>query len=319
MTRRSPLRAKSTLPASLPRVGLALGGGGARGLAHILVLEALEEMGVRPALIAGTSIGAIYGAAAAAGMPAKLIRAHTEEVLGNRFDLVRQLFGARAAPVQRLLNFIPMRSALLNPVAVLDLVLPSRMPERFDELAIPLKVVATDLYAQSPVILGEGALKPAVAASMALPVIFQPVSINNRSLVDGGLVNPLPFDIVAAECDVTIAIDVSGATLEPAPGTHPSAFEVVISSTQILQRSIVREKLRVTRPDVYIDVEVDQFNILAFYSWAEILSTAKPAKDRLKRQLERVLSSQTAEALEAPPPPPAIEHKRRRFLPRRKS
>ncbi|HRD77675.1 MAG TPA: patatin-like phospholipase family protein, partial [Hyphomicrobiaceae bacterium] len=138
---------------------------GARGLAHILVLEALEEMGIRPSLIAGTSIGAIYGAAAAAGLPAKLIRAHTEEILGNRFDFVRQLIGARAAPVQRLLSFIPLRSSLLDPQAVLELVLPSRMPARFDELATPLKVVATDLYAQTPAVLSEGALKPAVAAS----------------------------------------------------------------------------------------------------------------------------------------------------------
>ncbi|HRD77674.1 MAG TPA: patatin-like phospholipase family protein, partial [Hyphomicrobiaceae bacterium] len=143
-----------------------------------------------------------------------------------------------------------------------------------------------------------------------------------RALVDGGLVNPLPFDLVAAECDVTIAIDVSAAALEPEPGSHPSAFEVVISSTQILQRSIVREKLRATRPDVYIDVEVDQFSILAFHSWADILATAAPAKDRLKRQLERVLASQTAEAIDASAAPAAVaapeEPKRRRFLPPRK-
>ena len=99
-----------TLPAKPPTVALALGGGGARGLAHILMLEAFEELGVRPKVIAGTSIGAIYGAAFASGLSAAHIRAHTEETLGQRLDLVRQLFSARAEPILKLFNLLPMTS-----------------------------------------------------------------------------------------------------------------------------------------------------------------------------------------------------------------
>ena len=84
----------------MPRIGLALGGGGARGLAHIAVLEAFEELGVTPSRIAGTSIGALYGAAYASGMSAAHIRALTEETLGSRFDVIRQLFSSRAPPLQ---------------------------------------------------------------------------------------------------------------------------------------------------------------------------------------------------------------------------
>lgn len=75
-----------------PTIALALGGGGARGLAHILMLEAFDELGIRPKIIAGTSIGAVFGAAYASGMTAREIRAHTEEVLGQRFDIIRELF-----------------------------------------------------------------------------------------------------------------------------------------------------------------------------------------------------------------------------------
>ena len=103
-----------------PSVALALGGGGARGLAHILMLEALDEMGIKPTLIVGTSIGAIFGAAYASGLSAKLIRAHTEEVLGQRLSFVQALLSARAEPVQRLLNLLPIRASLLSPRLLLD-------------------------------------------------------------------------------------------------------------------------------------------------------------------------------------------------------
>ena len=88
---------KTTLPAVRPSIALALGGGGARGLAHILMLEVFDELGLRPQIIAGTSIGAVFGAAYASGMSARLIRAHTEETLSQRFDVVRQLLSARSS------------------------------------------------------------------------------------------------------------------------------------------------------------------------------------------------------------------------------
>lgn len=279
--------------ADQPRIGLALGGGGARGLAHVLILEALEELGLRATAIAGTSIGAVFGAAAAAGLPAKLIRAHVEELLGQRYALIRQLFSARAAPVERLFNLLPLRSAILDAEVLLDLILPSHVPATFEALSVPLEIVATDFYAQEAVTMREGALRPAIAASMALPVIFQPVSLGGRSLMDGGLVDPLPFDRVRPQSEITIAIDVSGAAREPGGAEGPRALEALFASSQILQRSIVREKLKSVRPDIYIDVPCDGFGVLEFHRYREILARAEPAKDMLKRQLERVLSAET--------------------------
>ena len=191
-----PQPSSSTAVIKPPRIGLALGGGGARGLAHILVLEALDELGVTPTHIAGTSIGAIYGAAAAAGLTGKQVRAHTEEILGARVDLVKQLFAARAEPVSKLLNFFPLRTSLFNAESLMDLLLPKQVPQTFAELKTPLAIVATDFYAQEQVVIAAGPIRRAVAASMALPAIFTPVIIDGTPMVDGGLVNPLPFDLL---------------------------------------------------------------------------------------------------------------------------
>lgn len=293
---------------SEPTIALALGGGGARGIAHILMLEAFDELGVKPTLITGTSIGAIYGAAYAAGLSGRLLRAHTEETLSQRFDFVRQLISARADPVQRLFNLLPLRSALLNPVSLLEFVLPSAVPAEFEQLSIPFSAVATDFYAQEASVITTGALRPAIAASMALPAIFQPVAINGRAMVDGGLVNPLPFDIVMGQADITVAIDVSGAAHPVGTAASPRAFEAIFASTQILQRSIVREKLKAMQPDIYVDVDVDRFRVLDFHLFREVMAASAPAKDRLKRELARVLGR--PEPVEAPPiePSAAIAH-----------
>ena len=273
-----------------PRIGLALGGGGARGLAHIVVLEALDELGLRPALIAGTSIGALLGAAYALGLPGKHIRATAEETLGRRFDLIRQLFAARSDPVQKLLRLLPMRSALLNSAALLDLLVPELGDRQFADLSLPLKVVATDLTSHEAVVIDSGALRPAVAASIAIPVLFSPVKHDGRILVDGGLVNPLPFELLGAEVDITIAIDVGGVSKLWEPDAEPSAIEVAMQSVQILQKSITRQKLGIRRPDIYIDVDVDRFGALEFWKPREILAAAAPVKEQLKRQLDRVLA-----------------------------
>jgi NTE family protein len=294
------LAPSSRLPATRPRIGLVLGGGGARGLGHVLMLEVFEELGVRPTVIAGTSIGAIYGAAFASGLSAALIRAHTEEILSQRIDLVRQLFTARAEPVQRFLGVFQLRSAILDAEALLSLLLPSRIPETFAALELPLRIVATDVNAQDQVVIGAGPLRSAIAASIALPAIFAPVRRDGLILLDGGLVNPLPFDTIGpAEADVTVAIDVSGMP-KPADDRAPNAREALIASWQIPQRAIVMEKLRSRRPDIYIDVDVESFNALEFLRFRDILAAAAPAKARLKAQLARVLGAETL------PQPPAL-------------
>jgi len=321
-----PAPEKSKLPVRQPTIGLALGGGGARGLAHILVLEAFDEMGLRPKVIAGVSIGAVFGAAYASGLSGKEIRAHASEVLKKRFDLVRDLVSARAKVERRLWNPLSIGSAFLAPAKLLDVILPTRIARDFADLDIPLKIVASDFYAQEPEIFSAGPLRQAIAASIALPVLFEPVIVEGRVLIDGGLVNPLPFDIIAGEADVTVAIDVSGAPLPRAGRQKPKAWEALFASSFIFERTIIKEKLRSRQPDVYIDAGTSRYQILDFLKIDEILAAAAPAKERFKAQLARVLEAETLETLEAidPPPPTTDVHPlkrlaRSRLLTRRRS
>ncbi len=287
-------------PAHRPSIALALGGGGARGLAHILVLEVLDELNLEPRMIAGTSIGALIGAGYALGLPGYRLRAIMREALGNRFALVRQLFAARSEPVQHLLRLLPVRKSLLAPEALIQRLVPELDGRTFADLAIPLKVVATDLAAHETVVIEHGSLTRAVAASIAIPLVFTPVQEGPRVLVDGGLVNPLPFDLLDGTADITIAIDVSGASQAAAISAHPAAIEILVRSLQIMEKSITLQKLAYRQPDLYLDVDLDQFGALEFWRADEILAAAAPIKDKLRRQLERLLAAPPVRALPQP-------------------
>ena len=306
------------VPSSSPSIALALGGGGARGLAHIPVLEAFDELGIRPKIIAGTSIGAIFAAAYASGLSGREIRAHAYEVLRKRLDLVRDLYAARVRSSRGILNVLAPRPAFLAPDRLLDIILPTRIARDFDHLVTPLKIVASDFYAQEPVVFTSGPLRRAIAASMALPVIFQPVVVEGRVLIDGGLVNPLPFDLIADEADLTVAVDASGAPVRRPGREMPKAWEALFASNFIFERTIIREKLRSRHPDLYIDAGTSRFQILDFLKIDEILAAAEPAKERVKVQLSRLMEAETlmpADAIEAPQagkelPPPRVKGRR---------
>lgn len=308
------------LPARRPTIGLALGGGGARGLAHIAMLEAFDELGIRPNVIAGTSIGAIYGAAYASGISGRELREHTRYILSQRFGLIRDLFVRRVQPFSQFLSLFGARNAILDPLAVLDMILPNAVKGTFADCEIPLKIVASDFYDQEQKIFTEGHLRTAVAASMALPVIFQPVIQDGRALIDGGLTNPLPFDLLLPEADIVVAIDVSGAPVPDPRRVAPTAFSALFSSAFLFERTIIKEKLKTRQPDILIYSGTSQFQVLDFLKCDDILTAAEPAKERLKQQLSRVLSVETLPVLEggdvvehAVPRP---ERRKRRLLPR---
>lgn len=308
------------LPAHTPTIGLALGGGGARGLAHIAMLEAFDELGIKPNVIAGTSIGAIYGAAYASGIPGRELREHTRYILSQRFGLIRDLFVRRAQPFSQFLSLFGARNAILDPLAVLDMILPNEVKETFAQCEIPLKIVASDFYDQEQKVFTDGRLRPAVAASMALPVIFQPVVQEGRALIDGGLTNPLPFDLLLPEADIVVAIDVSGAPVPDPRRVAPTAFSALFSSAFLFERTIIKEKLKTRQPDILIYSGTSQFQVLDFLKCDDILSAADPAKERLKQQLSRVLSVETLPVLEGGDGEaraiPRPERRKRRLLPR---
>lgn len=276
----------------LPRIGLALGGGAARGLAHIHALRAFDELGIKPSVIAGSSIGALYGAAYASGLSASYIHSLTVESLSSRFDLIRQLYSARTPPLQRLLNVLPLRSALIDPLSLLDILLPKQMATSFDKLDIPLRIIATNLTKRDATVLRDGDLRSAIGASMAIPVLFSPVEVGGDLLADGSIVNPLPYDVLQREVDLVVAVDVSGGSRAGDEPPSASMYSVLTLSAQIVQKTLIQERLVRSPPDVYVEVELDQFGAFQFHKAEAILAASEPLKNRLKSQMMRVLSSE---------------------------
>ncbi|MFT4158643.1 patatin-like phospholipase family protein [Shinella sp.] len=275
--------------ASGPTVAIALGGGGARGLAHIHVIEVLDELGIRPVLIAGVSIGAIMGAAMAAGMTGREVRAHTLATIGRPGQIMNRLWSLRPAGFSQMVAG-GFRVGQFNLERVLKAFLPERLPETFEELPIPLKIIASDYYAQCECVCDSGPLLPAIAASAALPAVFRPVVLNGRVMIDGGLWNPVPFDHLAGKADITIGVDVVG---KPPAGTAevPNSIDSLYGATQLTMRSIVTLKLEKAAPDIFLQPEVGRFRVLDFAKAEEVLAASAGIRDELKRALDARLSA----------------------------
>lgn len=271
-------------------MAVALGGGGARGLAHIAVIEALDEMGVRPVAIAGTSIGAVIGAAYAAGMTGKALRRHAIELAHKRAETIAKVIAARAG------SFAKMFSADFGNPMVTDAeklcaaFLPAEVPDDFAALQVPLIVLASDLYARQPVVFSQGPLKPAIAASMAVPGLLRPMVIDGRVLVDGGAVDPLPFEHLRGRADVIVAVDV-GSGARDRKADVPDPWECLFATLQIMGHMLVAEKLKRGAPDVLIAPNVGIFRMLDFMQASAILRVADGVKDEVKRKVGALIGA----------------------------
>ena len=188
---------------------------------------------------------------------------------------------------------------LIDGERLLDRLWPEAIPERFDALRLPFLVVATDYYGRAEAVFAAGPLSPAVAASMAIPGLIRPVRVAERLLVDGGAVNPLPFDHLIGRADVLVAVDVTGGPV-PHPTRAPSGFEAMLGSLQIMQAAIVAAKLKIYRPEIVVRPPVDRFRILDFFDVRSILTAAEPVKDELKREIERHFSPRCAKQADSP-------------------
>jgi NTE family protein len=269
---------------------LALGGGGARGLAHIEVIEALDEMGVKPVAIAGTSIGALIGAAYAAGMRGKDIRRYVIGFAHDRAETVRRLIAARAGTLADLFSGSFGEATQIDAEKFCAQFLPPVIPADFSALAVPLTVVATDLHRREEAAFSSGPLMPALAASIAIPGLFRPVAINGRILIDGGATNPLPFDHLRGRADIVVAVDVFG--VPAAERAHmPSTWECIYSTVLIMGSAIIAAKLNHEAPDVLIRPNIGIFRTLNFYQASAILRAAEAAKTEVKEKLGALLAA----------------------------
>jgi NTE family protein len=273
---------------SSPTVAVALGAGGARGIAHIAVLETLDELGMKPVALSGASIGAIVGAAYAAGFDAKLLRTHALGVMRDRADVMAKLLRARVGRFADLIFGGLVNPMLLDAEIFLEVFWPHDMPRRFEDLAIPFQAVAADFRGRGEAVFTAGPLAPAVAGSMAMPGLIRPVDFDGRVLIDGGAVNPLPYDLLFDHADVVIAVDVTfGVPRGGKRGVAP--FDAMFGAAQIMQGAITAQKLKLRPPDVLIRPPVESFRVLDFFRAHQILRACDAAKDEFKRRLAETI------------------------------
>jgi NTE family protein len=267
---------------------LALGGGGARGLAHIPVIEAIEELNVKPTAIAGTSIGALVGSAYAAGITSKEMRRHMLSIAHSPGETRRRLLAARAGKITDLLSGAFSQATQMDAEKFCAQFLPEAMPEDFAALKIPTTVVTTDLHRRQQAPLSSGPLRPALAAAMAIPGIFRPVAVDGRVLIDGGTTNPLPFDLLRGLADIVVAVDI--LTAPPLERSDvPGIWEALYVTINIMGSAIIAAKLEHIAPDLLIRPNVAAFRTLDFSQASSIFRVAEPVKDEVKEKLGALL------------------------------
>lgn len=238
------------------RIGLALGGGAARGWAHLGVLSFLDEIGMAPSVICGTSIGAVVGALRASGR----LEAALEEIMGA--DLIRVL--SYVSPGIR-------EGALIDSRRIHNLLRAWFGHVDIGDLPVPFAAVATDIATGDPVVLGSGDLVSALMASIAIPAIFPPRFTRGRWLSDGGLSDPVPVGAARAlGADSVIAVGLNSRTAgigsdaadEEAGGRaekKPSLNAVLLSTLMITERNLAASRLSLDRPEVLIEPDMSGF------------------------------------------------------------
>ncbi|MEM6713341.1 MAG: patatin-like phospholipase family protein, partial [Pseudomonadota bacterium] len=295
----TPLTATTRTQSDLPTLGLALGGGGARGLAHIVVLEVIDELKLPVSCIAGTSIGSIIGWGRASGMTGAQMREIAMTTFLDSREVAARVWKMRPK------NWGALRgmSMQLDADAVLSAFLPEGLKATFEELTTPLSVTTTDYYGWSSHTITAGPIKAAVSASIAIPFVFRPTVLNGRVHVDGGVVNPLPTGALGA-CDLTVAVDVIGGP-EPAGENSgdavdepPSQLESILGATQLCMQTITKAHLERHPPDILITPPIANFPALNFLKAQEVLMAADSKKELVRRQIsegvEKWLRQRTA-------------------------
>ncbi len=309
-----------------PRIGLALGGGGARGMAHVGVLKLLEELRIPVDCVAGTSMGSIIGGLYASGitptdMDQALQKIDWPAVFTDgppRTDLpfrVKQeqriLFNAEIGIKQ---GGVQLPKGLLEGQNLLllleELSLPVASVHDFDQLRIPYRAVATDLATGEPVVLGSGELAKAMRASMSIPSAVVPVELDGKLLVDGGVANNVPVDVVRKLCqpDVVIAVDV-GAPLVPA-SQLTSVLSITEQLTTILTVRNAAQQLKTLGPkDIRITPDLRNITSIDFARSSEAVRFGYAAAQAKKDALNRLSVSPVAyqDYLASLPPIPQAE------------
>jgi NTE family protein len=299
------------------RIGLALGGGSARGWAHIGVIQALNRAGIYPDIVCGTSIGALVGAAYVDG------------------DLDQLDAWVRSLTLQTVVGFLDfsLNGGLIKGEKLIEFFRAHFIDRQIAELPLPFAAVATDLYSGREVWLQNGSVMDAVRASIALPGLFTPAWLDERWLVDGGLVNPVPVSLCRAMgADWVIAVDLNsdlvgrhlkrktaaalpkksrqeaksmsdsvmahiqagmsqlGISQQEQTEKPPAVLDVIATSINIMQVLITRSRLAGEPADVMISPHLAELGLMEFHRAGTAIETGQRATEKVLPQLAELLN-----------------------------
>ncbi len=251
------------------KIGLALGAGAARGLAHIAVLEILEREGIRIDMIAGTSIGSLIGGIYAAGLPVKYMKELAREL---DWDYITDITFPRKGLIkgEKLLTFLELITRGI----------------KIEELKIPFSAIACDIETGEHIVIEEGSLARAIRASTSIPGMYIPFPHQGRLLVDGGVLDPVPASTVREMgADLVIAVDVGGKMVN---GKTENIFDVLFNTFDIIQHEL--DKYRKLDAEVIIMPELDGCSSFDFTKHEDCfiagLKAAETALPGIKRIIE---------------------------------
>lgn len=266
------------------RFGMALGGGGARGYAHIGVMRVLEREGFRPSVIAGTSMGSIMAAVFAAGHSADEVERILSQVSFWRFlDL---------NPLSDMLNFSEL-VRFLEPY----------VPRQMEDFPIPLGITATDLITGTEVYFRQGDVFQAIRASIAYPGVINPIWVGEQLLADGGILNQIPVDLVRfLGAERVIAVDVTPLeVLREHPqkktwwqqifrrGIDANPIQNVYRSVEIMQIRLAEVKLAVSRPDLVLRPRLEGIGLFSFQQLKQAIQDGEAAAEGKLEEIRELL------------------------------
>ena len=258
-------------PKKIPKLGLALGGGAARGFAHIGVLQVLEEEGIKPTLVVRTSAGSVVAAFYASGKTAAQLQWLADTMDESQFtDWANPFTGRGMLRGEALGKYV---NSQLNGMKI-------------EDMKMPLGIVATDLRTGDGILFRRGDVATAVRASSAVPSVFEPVRIGGKDYVDGGLVSPVPVRYAREMgADVVLAIDISS---RPEDAKTSDVLKVLLQTFSIMGKSI--SQLELAQADVVVRPALPDVGSAEFSARKKSIEAGRAAMKQALPQLKALLA-----------------------------
>lgn len=260
------------------KIGIALGGGAARGYAHIGVLNAIDELNIPISYVSGTSIGSFIGALYTSGN----LKTFENEVRSRNSFMKDVLFK---------LDPVFPKLSIMNGNEVIKIFKELTDIRTFEELKIPLTTVATDIINNKKIESNKGDIINAIKASIAIPGVLTPTYVNENLCVDGGLIDPVPLQsIIDMGSDITLAVNLYGLQSSEKKDNNYNIVDIVDRSAKIILNNVTHLSFKNNEPDILIEPPIDQFKGWDFHRSNELIEIGYHTAKKILKENEELFS-----------------------------